>query len=187
MSIHYGKFAEKAGSWTLDKLPSVGTYEYIYRNKDILLRVDQFGVRSCQIDPPVGISLVKRENREISSPVKVFFSVGDNVYNNFDVYRAKDIRIDFQPEKAIYRLDFGAVEVRTELLVMETDNRFIMRLSFINRTSEPLSLRLLPCVYPYVNELAMAAWDKSEWYTRTTFAEGKFPAFYTTRYSVAGK
>lgn len=187
MSVHYGKFAEKAGSWTLDKLPSVGTYEYIYRNKDILLRVDQFGVRSCQIDPPVGISLVKRENREISSPVEVFFSVGDNVYNNFDVYRAKDLRIDFQPEKAIYRLDFGAVEVRTELLVTETDKRFIMRLSFVNRTSEPLSLRLLPCAYPYVNELAMAAWDKPEWYTRTTFVEGETPAFYTTRYSVAGK
>ncbi len=184
---HYGKFGSKMGSWTMTSLPPVGAYEYIYRNEAILVKVDQFGLRSCQINPPVGISLVKRENREISSPIKVYFTVGEKVYHNFDVYKAKEIKIDFQPEKATYLLNFGELSVRTELMVTETDERFIMRVSFINNTKAPISVRVLPCAYPYVNELSMAAWDKPEWYTRSLFVVGDTPTFYTTRYSVAGK
>ena len=49
-----------------------------------------------------------------------------------------------------------------------------------------MNVSVLSVVYPYVNELMMAPWDKPEWYTNTKFDKGN-NVFLTTRYSVAGK
>ena len=40
----YGKFADKLGGYTIDKLPDAGNYEYIYKNDEILVKVDQYGI-----------------------------------------------------------------------------------------------------------------------------------------------
>ena len=58
---NYGRFTERLGGFTLTKFPKVGNYEYIYKNDELLLKVDQYGVQTSQIQPPVGIALVKRE------------------------------------------------------------------------------------------------------------------------------
>ena len=71
-----GCFGDGAGSYKLTKIPEAGLYEYIYKNDEILLKVDQYGVQTCQIDPPAGIASIKREKRETGSPVKTYFSVG---------------------------------------------------------------------------------------------------------------
>ena len=57
---NYGHFTERLGGFTLTKFPKVGNYEYIYKNDELLLKVDQYGVQTSQIQPPVGIALVKR-------------------------------------------------------------------------------------------------------------------------------
>ena len=61
-----------------------------------------------------------------------------------------------------------------------------MRLTFINNTDKAIAVDVLNVVYPYVNELMMAPWDKPEWYTNTKFNKAS-NTFLTTRYSVAGK
>ena len=186
MIKNYGYFQEKLGGFTLTEFPKVGNYEYIYKNNEILVKVDQFGVQTCQINPPVGVALVKRERRELNSPVRVYFSVNGKTYHNFDGFSAKQTEISFTPEKATYLLNFGEVSVKTELLTPVKGMRFIMRLTFINHTEEDLNLSVLSVVYPYVNELMMAPWDKPEWYTNTKF-DKENNTFLTTRYSVAGK
>lgn len=40
MSAKYGKFADKLGGYIIDKLPDAGNYEYIYKNDEILVKVD---------------------------------------------------------------------------------------------------------------------------------------------------
>ena len=186
MVKNYGYFTEKLGGFTLTEFPKVGNYEYIYKNDEILVKVDQYGVQTCQINPPVGVALVKRERREINSPIRVYFSFNEKIYHNFDGFSAKNVEISFTPEKATYLLNFGKISVKTEFLTPVKGMRFIMRLTFINNTENELDISVLSVVYPYVNELMMAPWDKPEWYTNTKF-DRENNTFLTTRYSVAGK
>ena len=182
-----GYFGKEAGEYVLNKIPEAGLYEYIYKNDDILLKVDQYGIQMCQIEPPVGVALVKREKREISSPVKVFISSGDKVMDNFAVHIAKEISIDYKPAKAVYSLDFVGLKTKTELFVPANGKRFVMTLTIENVDDESKEIKIMPCVYPYVNELLMAPWDKPEWYTKTNYLQDEYPTFLTTRYSVQGK
>lgn len=181
----YGYFGENPGCYTIVELPKIGSFEYIYKNEAQLIKADQFGIITCQIDAPAGIALVRRENRETSSPIKVYFSFDGEVYNNFDVFRAKNIKIDFTPEKAVYALDFGKISVKTQLFVMAHDRRFAMRVEFINNTEKDAAIKIMPTVFTYVNDLLLAPWDKPEWYTRSSCTDDG--AFVATKYSIAGK
>ena len=183
---NYGYFMEALGGYALTEFPKVGNYEYIYKNDELLLKVDQYGVQTCQINPPVGIALIKRERRELHSPIRVYFSFAGKTYHNFDGFSAKNVEISFTPEKAEYLLNFGEISVKTELLTPVKGMRFIMRMTFINNTEQEVEISALSVVYPYVNELMMAPWDKPEWYTNTKYDNAN-NAFLTTRYSVAGK
>lgn len=186
MGENYGKFSKKPGGYRIEKLPEAGNYEYIYKNDEILVKVDQHGIITAQINPPVGEAVFKREEREVGSPVKAYFSDGESVFNNFDVLRADKLTIDFLPEKSIYRLTFGKTEVVTELFVTEKNKRFVMNVTVKNLGEQVKEYSILKCSFPYLNELLMAPWDKPEWYTRTEYLKDK-NAFLTTKYSVAGK
>ena len=186
MAKRYGHFQDKLGGYTLTEFPKVGNYEYIYKNEEILLKVDQYGVQTCQINPPVGVALVKRERREINSPIRVYFSFNGKIYHNFDGFSAKGVEISFTPEKATYLLNFDEISVKTELLTLVNGMHFVMRLTFINNTTKAIEVDIMSLVYPYVNELMMAPWDKPEWYTNTKFDKAN-NTFLTTRYSVQGK
>lgn len=186
MDENYGKFSKKTGGYRIEKLPDAGNYEYIYKNDEILVKVDQYGIITAQINPPVGEAVFKREEREVGSPVKVYFSDGESVFNNFDVLRADKLTIDFLPEKTTYRLTFGKTEVVTELFVTEKNKRFVMNVTVKNLGEQVKKYSILKCAFPYLNELLMAPWDKPEWYTRTEYLKDK-NAFLTTKYSVAGK
>lgn len=186
MGENYGKFSKKPGGYRIEKLPEAGNYEYIYKNDETLVKVDQYGIITVQINPPVGEAVFKREEREVGSPVKAYFSDGESVFNNFDVLRADKLTIDFLPEKSIYRLIFGKTEVVTELFVTEKNKRFVMNVTVKNLGEQVKEYSILKCAFPYLNELLMAPWDKPEWYTRTEYLKDK-NAFLTTKYSVAGK
>ena len=110
---NYGYFTEQLGGFTLTEFPKVGNYEYIYKNDELLLKVDQYGVQTCQINPPVGIALIKRERRELYSPIRVYFSFNGKIYHNFDGFSAKNTQISFTPEKAEYVFNFGEISVKT--------------------------------------------------------------------------
>ena len=182
----YGKFGKKLGTYTMTSLPSAGNYEYILKNDELLLKLDQYGLITAQIYPPVGEAAFKREERENRSPVCVFISECDRVYNNFDVLSADKMTIDFAPEKATYKLSFDKTSVVTDIFVMEKGKRFVVDVAITNENEETKEYSLLSCFFPYLNELLMAPWDKNEWYTRTEYLKEK-NAFLTTKYSVAGK
>ncbi len=186
MTGTYGKFSDKLGGYRIEKLPDAGNYEYIYKNDEILVKVDQYGLVTAQINPPVGEAVFKREEREVGSPVKAYFSDGENVFNNFDALRADNVMIEFLPEKSTYRLTFGKTEVITELFVTEKGKRFVMNVTVKNLGEKTKEYSVLKCCFPYLNELLMAPWDKPEWYTKTVYLKDK-NAFLTTKFSVAGK
>ena len=137
MTTNYGYFNDKLGSFTLNEFPKVGNYEYIYKNDEILVKVDQYGIQTCQINPPVGVALVKRERREVNSPIRVYFSFNGKTYHNFDGFSAKNVDISFTPEKATYLLNFGKISVKTELMIPVSGMRFVLRVTFINHMQKP--------------------------------------------------
>ncbi len=182
----YGKFGKRLGTYTMTSLPSAGNYEYILKNDELLLKLDQYGVVTAQINPPVGEAAFKREERENRSPVCVFISENGKVYNNFDVLSSEGIKVDFAPEKVTYDLNFDKTNVVTDVFVTEKGKRFVLNVTLTNKSEEIKEYSLLSCFFPYLNELLMAPWDKNEWYTRTEYIQGK-NVFLTTKYSVAGK
>ncbi len=182
----YGKFLDKLGSYEMTSLPNAGSYEYILKNEEILLKLDQYGLMLAQINPPVGEAAFKREERELGSPVSLFFQVDDKVMNNFDVLAAKNFNITFSPERVSYRLDFGESEVFSDLFVTKQGMRFLMDVTLTNKSQMKQDYSFLACFFPYLNELLMAPWDKNEWYTKTEYHQAQ-NAFLTTKYSVAGK
>ncbi len=185
MQKTYGNFDEKLGSYSITELPKVGSYEYIYKNDGTLLKLDQFGIQTVQIDAPVGIAVMKREKREQFSPVKTYFDFGSGVFHNFDVFRAEKLRIDFTPEKATYFLAFKGFEVKTEVFLSVGNRIFTVKTTLKNTTEETKKVSVLFTAYPYMNELMMAPWDKPEWYTRAEYLP-EDDAFKMTRYSVDG-
>lgn len=188
MSIKYGKFSEGLGEYTLTSLPEAGLYEYVYKNGETLLKLDQFGIQTYQLDLSTGVALLKRERREIGSPAKLYFSLGGKVFNNFDVYSAQNLSINFKPHAAEYLLSFGDLRVKTTVFMPVSGRKLIMNVCFENVGNSALDLKIMPCVYPYVNPIMMAPWDKPEWYTKSEYLGGEvFRAFTATRYSVAGK
>lgn len=182
-----GFFTKELGGYTLNSLPEAGLYEYVYKNDELLLKLDQYGVQTCQIDPPTGVALLKREHREISSPFKFCFSVDGKTYDNFNAFSADKFSVDFLPFAATYNLVFGSVSVKTELFVPQKGRTFVASVTFTNLSDETKNIKIMPCVFPYVNELMMAPWDKPEWYMRTGYKEERYSVFTTARYSVAGK
>jgi len=182
----YGYFGRQLGSYVLTKLPEAGNYEYIYKNDELLVKVDQYGLVTAQINPPIGEAVYKREEREVGSPIKVSVFDGKQMHNNFDVLAADEIKIEFEPRKAAYSLLFGQMRLITEIIVPTCGKMFLMNITIENRSEENKEYKILSSSFPYLNELLMAPWDKPEWYTKTEYLE-KEKAFLTTKYSVAGK
>ena len=145
-------------------MPDAGNYEYIYKNDEILVKVDQYGIVAAQISPPVGEAVFKREEREVGSPVKALISDGERVFDNFGVLNADKLMIIFLPEESTYSLTFGKTEVITELFVTEKGKRFVMNVTIKNLDEKTKEYSVLKYCFPYLNELLMAPWDKPEWY-----------------------
>ena len=182
----YGKFGERLGTYTMTSLPSAGNYEYILKNDELLLKLDQYGIITAQINPPAGEAAFKREERENRSPVCVFISENGKVYSNFDVLSSSRVKIDFAPEKVTYDLDFDHTNVVTDVFVAGEGKRFVLNVTLTNGSEEAKEYSLLSCFFPYLNELLMAPWDKNEWYTKSEYLKDK-NAFLITKYSVEGK
>lgn len=182
MNKQFGHLTDEKGIYVLDKIPEAGNFEYIYKNKNIFLKVDQFGPSYIQLNPPVGMTVLKRNDREQFSPWKYYFKVGNKVTHNFDIYSAKKIRITYKPTEAIYWLSFGNVEVETHIFVDIESSEVFMDVKFKSNIAKNVSL--LSVVYLNPVDSSMAVWDKQEWYQSTELIGKNNSIFLTKHYSV---
>ncbi|MCQ2742029.1 MAG: hypothetical protein MJ239_01855 [Bacilli bacterium] len=184
----YGVALSEPGCYQLNKLPESGNFEYIYKNDSSFMKVDQFGPSFIQMNPTAGMKVIIREEREIYSPWKVYFSLGKNVFHNFDVYKAKKITITYRPEKAVYVLDFGSALVTTTVTPHSKDCEFYMNVVFENKSGKTLKIKTIESAALNPIDSFMAIWDKMEWYTRTESSTLKeYGASTVYHYSVNGK
>lgn len=187
MAKNYGRFENEPGVYSITKLPESGAFEYFYKNKNILLKVDQFGPSFIQINPPSGMKVLLRKEREIYSPWLTYFSCNNKVYNNFDIHSANKFVITFKPDRCVYNLSFKSFDVVTALMIDYESEMILSTIKFINKTNKSLEINCLNVLSLEAVDSSMAVWDKREWYLKTSFNNNlNKPLFISKHLSVNG-
>lgn len=195
--LPYGKFIENTAGYEINDLNLPAAWEYIYQNRDFLLKVDQFGPVYVQADPPGDILLLRREAGQSFSSWTVWISEeGQEPFNNFFRPTVNSLRCDelpeklsvrYLPEKAVYGFERNGLKIQTEFTLPPHGKELAMRLRVQNLRSTPARLCLNPYLIPYVNLSMLAPWDKNEWYLRTGYANaGRRSVFWTQLLNPSG-
>ena len=169
-------------------------WEYIYQNRDVLLRVDQFGLVNCQAHPPHDIMLFRREQSDRYSKWNTLFRSpqfnGGIPFSGFrsplDVFFGEQpvAKIVFSPEKAVYEYDYGTHAVRTTVFLPFHGTKVVVRVSVTNKTDKPAEVEAYPALYPYMNKACITPWDKYEWYLESVVGrDEKKLVFFTKLFS----
>ncbi|MBQ4518487.1 MAG: hypothetical protein II997_07885 [Clostridia bacterium] len=169
----YGKFIENTAGYEINTFDLPTSWEYIYENKDILLKVDQFGPAYAQANPPGDIVLFKREQHQKYSPwlVHIVTESGECFSNFFKPYstaiQPENVRIQYLPECARYGFSHNGLRFETEIFIPDSGIKVIYKFKAKNTTDEARSVGIRPQLVPYLNQAQMTPWDKYEWYLDT--------------------
>lgn len=168
-----GNFIQNTAGYEITTLNLPVSWEYIYENRDILLKVDQHGPVYAQAHPPGDIMVFKREQHQRFSPWCVNISSNDfdgrftNFFrpNTFGVDKEpENVHIKYLPECAIYSFEYNGIKVETEFIIPQKSTTIAMRFKVKNISDKKVVLNIQPQLIPYLNEATMAPWDKYEWY-----------------------
>lgn len=188
-----GHFTQLSGGYMITDTAVEGNWEYIYQNRDVLLRVDQFGVVNAQANPVNDIMLFRRETNEKYSKWRVWVQREDETpVNNFAYPRIsvkpQDGYIKFLPQKAEYFYDFGSFTIFTEVFIPSNGTHVCMAVTVKNTSDSGADFTITPVLFPYVNSMDYAAWDRPEWYNNTSVAQKDDKTiFYTKKLSPKAK
>ncbi len=191
-----GEFVPDCAGFNIKSLNLPAAWEYIYQNRDILVKVDQFGPVYAQANPPADVMLFRRENAQKFSNWLVWIKKqGEEAFNNF--FRPQingananaepeNVNITFLPEKAVYEFTYEKLKVKTELAIPLKGKEIVMKLSITN-IGDAADLKVKPFLVPYCNESMLAPWDKNEWYLKSGFGnEENKGVFWTELLNPAG-
>ncbi len=191
-----GEFVPDCAGFNIKSLNLPAAWEYIYQNRDILVKVDQFGPVYAQANPPADVMLFRRENAQKFSNWLVWIKKqGEEAFNNF--FRPQingananaepeNVNITFLPEKAVYEFTYAGLRLKTELAIPLKGKEIVMKLSLTN-LGGAADLKVKPFLVPYCNESMLAPWDKNEWYLKSGFGnEENKGVFWTELLNPAG-
>lgn len=183
----YGRFIHDTAGYEISTMNLPTSWEYIYENKDILLKVDQFGPVYAQASPPGDIMLFQREKHQKSSPWCIHLHIDDKepITNFFRPNKLpvgsepEQVKIVYRPECATYTFTYQGMVIKTELFIPNKGTTIVYKLSVKNQTAEKTNIRLNPQLIPYLNDAVMAPWDKYEWYLDTNCRKSRKVYFET--------
>ncbi|MEG1886746.1 MAG: hypothetical protein RR177_01345 [Oscillospiraceae bacterium] len=194
----YGRFlTEKPASYEITSLDMEVPWEYIYQNRDVLLRVDQFGPVNSQAIPPQDIMLFKREKDDRFSKWLTWIScdkINNGVpFTNFfrpvvsgnPEIKPDKLSITFAPEQATYYYEYQGVSVTTRFFIPNEGTDIVMKIAVKNSEHEELSFSIIPTLVPYVNPAQLAPWDKAEWYLKSGFGIDKELIFWSQLFNAS--
>ena len=177
----YGHFIENTAGYEINTLNLPTSWEYIYENKDILLKVDQFGPVYAQANPPGDIMLFKREAHQKYSPWFVNIITEDNErFTNFfrpnkleASCEPENVKIQYLPETAVYSFEYKGMKIETEIFIPNKGIQIVYKFRVKNICGDKKSVKVRPQLLPYLNDAVIAPWDKYEWYLDTECKKGK--------------
>jgi cellobiose phosphorylase len=166
---NYGSFKEGASfELKTQKLPAL--WDYIYQNRKILVRLDQFGLSYSQAYPPKDIIMFRRDRFEKMSVWTTWVSTdaeGSEPFYNFDGTHTDDYSAIYSPEKAVYTVKKDGITVETEIFVPSDLPAVAQKVTLTNTTEKELKVKATPVLRPACAWFDMAPWDYPEWYLRT--------------------
>lgn len=178
-------------AFTIQTLNLPTSWEYIYQNRKLLLKVDQFGPLYAQADPPSDIILFRREPFQRWSSWLVWLRSDAFACTAFPNYfrpgphtanpsaQPDAVEITFSPTAATYTLEYEGVRCVTELFVPTDQCAVCLKLTVTNLRDGPINLSLIPALRPYANPAMLAPWDKPEWYLKTYLCRERRVGFVT--------
>lgn len=184
----YGSFIKNTAGYEINTLNLPTSWEYIYENRDILLKMDQFGPVYAQAHPPGDIVLFKREQHQKFSPWLIHISSDSFPGRITNFFRPntlsvanepENVKIEYLPESATYSFSFEKIEVTTQFIIPKNGTTVAMRFSVRNLSDKKITLDITPQLVPYLNEASMALWDKYEWYLDTACKKEEHLIFTT--------
>ena len=167
------------------------SWEYIYQNENILLKVDQNGPVYAQVKPVQDILLFKRESNEKYSKWVLDFVVQDGevnkevtLFSRKSLNPYKLVEIKFSPSIAKYTYHYEDFSIVSSFMVDNHDMSLIQKVEFINHSNKLLNVTLKTSLLPYANYAVMPPWDKPEWYLETNLnLEGDLLTFFSKKNS----
>lgn len=182
----FGNFKENTCGYEINTINLPSSWEFIYENRDILLKVDQYGPVYAQAHPPGDIMLFKREQHYKFSPW--FINITSDAFNEriTNFFRPNDlpagieptnVKIEYLPECAVYSFEYKGFRFTTEFIIPKSGITVAMKFRVKNTGSQKASLTIAPQFLPYANEASIALWDKYEWYLDNTCSKGEHLIF----------
>ncbi len=178
-------------TFSIDSVNLPDAWEYIYQNRDILLRVDQHGSVYAQAYPPTGIMLFRREPFQSYSSWLVWLrsdSLKCRAFTNFfrptlaggdPAAEPEFFNVTYTPTAAIYTVQHEGIRCETEIFTPAASPTICQRVSITNNRSDALSISAMPALRTYVNPAQLAPWDRAEWYLKTSFCREGAVGFST--------
>ena len=169
----FGYFDDKCkGGYVITESQKlISSWEYIYENGDILLKVDQNGPVFVQANPVKDIVLLKREWNEKDSKWNLDIlaessdaTIKTSVFGSS--YEGKRI-VRYYPDHAEYETVVGDLKILATLFVPVSGSSAGLYVQMENLGRQTFRIILSSRLMPYVNDALMAPWDKPEWYVRT--------------------
>ncbi len=176
----YGQFRDKAG-FAIKTLNLPTSWDYIYQNRKMLLRVDQFGMSFAQAFPPSDIVMFMRDRFQKFSvwntwlisdefkngPFTNFFRPTPGTQN--PAAEPDRVDIQFHPSHASYLIENEGIRVETTIFLAQNTPTICQNVRITNLKDHTVKIKALPVLRPACQRIDMAAWDKPEWYLRTGF------------------
>lgn len=163
--------------------------EYIYENRDVLLKADVRGLAGAQANPVNDIYLFKREG-DAFSPANVWLTTEDGeTASAFPTPTCSPAHfaVTFTPAYAEYEADYENVRFVTRVAVPAHGTHILLRTTVQNKTKCAISGSVCAALRPFVNNAVYNLWDAPEWYNETTVGKkGNAMAFVTKMYSSKG-
>lgn len=188
----FGRFLmDEPAGYEMNSLDMETSWEYIYQNRDILLRLDQFGPVNAQLHPPGDILLFKREKDDKFSKWLVWLQADEinegQPFTNFfrpvvhgtPRQTPENLKITFKPHEATYTYEYEGLWIRTRFFVPNRGPHIHMEFEATNNRPGPVVLNITPAMTPYVNPAQLAPWDKGEWYLKTGFGMEEEAIFWS--------
>ncbi|MBR3932302.1 MAG: hypothetical protein IKJ68_00125 [Clostridia bacterium] len=182
----YGHFINNTAGYEVSTLELPTSWEYIYENGDILLKMDQFGPVYAQANPPGDIMLFKREQHQKYSPwtVSIKLPQTNECFSNFvkpcktDI-TPENLSIKFLPECAVYSFEYRELKFETEIFIPCKGTAIVYKIKVKNNGNTKTELELCPQMVPYLNDAVIAPWDKYEWYLDSECINDNYLKFRT--------
>lgn len=193
-----GSFLEDCAGFEINTLNLPAPWEYIYQNRDILLKLDQHGPVYAQAHPPGDIMLFKREPGITHSSWSLWFSspqFKDGLpFSNFfrpsttlqdQSQLPEGLKITYRPEEARYQFHHEGLAIQTVFSIPQRGTLITLRCTVKNTRPQPITFTAVPVLVPYANQAQMAPWDKYEWYLKTGVGRHQAPVFWTQLFDSA--